>query len=185
MNFTLYYRGQLKSNGNTEEKHTLRKHFHPPLKQLWDQPPLSNFSSFCESSRDITDFSITHRVGDFRFTPLVCTGLHLVARLDITLLRPEAPGSLIKSGGDIDNRLKTLLDSLKIPKEPSELPKHLHPDPNENPFFCLLEDDNLVTEIAVRTRQLLEPAVAKGDVVVLLEVTAIKTGTLLGGMELP
>ncbi|MHB1382550.1 MAG: hypothetical protein ACYCXJ_10060 [Thermoleophilia bacterium] len=185
MNFTLYYRGPLKANGGPNEKHAIRKHFHPQLRQLWEQPPLSNFSSFCEFSSDRTDSSITYQVGKFRFTPLVCTGLHLVAHLDITLLRPEAPGSIITSGGDIDNRLKTLLDSLKIPKESNALPKKSLPDPNEDPFFCLLEDDNLVTEIAVRTKQLLEPAAAKGEVIVLLEVTTIKIGTLLGGMELP
>jgi Holliday junction resolvase RusA-like endonuclease len=185
MNFTLFYRGKLKSNGKPEEKHALRKHFHPQLRQLWNQPPLSNFSSFYESSLDQMESSITYRVGKFRFTPLVCTGLHLVARLDITLLRPEAPGSLITTGGDIDNRLKTLLDSLKIPKERSALPKGSFPNTDEDPFFCLLEDDNLVTEIAVRTKQLLEPEYQKGEVVVLLEVTTLKTSTLLGGMELP
>ncbi len=183
MNFTLYYRGGLKANGGTTEKHALRKHFHLQLKQLWQQPPLTYFDSFYASGGGHAG-SIAHQIGAFRFVPLVCTGLHLVARLEITLLRPEPAGSLVVSGGDIDNRVKTLLDSLKIP-DPNALPRDANPEAGEDPFFCLLEDDSLVTELEVRTRQLLEPGTSRGEVVVLLEVHTDKTETLMEGMELP
>jgi Holliday junction resolvase RusA-like endonuclease len=174
MDFMLFYRGSLKSNGNPKHKHNIRKHFHPQLKQLWNQEPLLHFQSVVEPVK----------VDDFRFKPLVCQELHLVAQLHVTLLRPEAPGSIITTGGDIDNRVKTLLDSLKIP-EPGALPHDSRVDEDEVPFFCLLEDDHLVTELMVSTVQLLEPMVNRNEVVVLLKVTTIKTGTLLGGMELP
>ncbi len=175
MYFTLFYRGPLKANGSSKDKHALRKHFHPQIKQLWNQEPLLHFQSFFKPVQ----------IGDFRFVSLVCQGLHLVAQLHVILLRPEAPGSIITTGGDIDNRLKTLLDSLKIPSEPGALPSDSHADKDEVPFFCLLEDDHLVTDLTVSTAQLLERTADKNEVVVLLKVTTIKTGTLLGGMELP
>ena len=59
-------------------------------------------------------------------------------------------------GGDIDNRVKTLLDALRMPHDSSELPKD-PPALDEDPFFCLLEDDALVTELALVTDRLLEP----------------------------
>jgi len=183
MNFTLYYRGALKSNGGPKEKHRLRRRFHPQLRILWSQEPLSHFTGFYESSN--SENSIARRIGPFTFVPLVCQAFHLVARVHVTLLRPEPPGSIVTQGGDIDNRLKTLLDSLKIPSEPGALPPEAAPDSGEKLFFCLLEDDNLITELSVNTKQLLEPASERGEVIAILDIETIKTGTLMGGMELP
>ena len=175
MQFTLFYKGHLRSNGGPKEKQALRRSFHPQLRELWNQEPLCHFQDWYKASTPVDGFN---------FVPLVCQGLHLVAQLHITLLRPERPGSIITSGGDIDNRLKTLLDSLKVP-EHGALPADTQPTSDENPFFCLLEDDNLITDIRVSTAQLLQPSVEKKDIVVLLGVTTIKLATLLGGMELP
>jgi len=73
-----------------------------------------------------TNSSIIQDVGDFQFAPLVNNKLHMTADLNITMLRPGRPGSLITHAGDIDNRLKTLLDALKVP-EPGALPKDARP----------------------------------------------------------
>lgn len=183
MNFTLYYRGRLKSNGRAKDKHQLREEFHPQLKTLWSQEPLSHFTSFYD--RPNLKNSITRQIGRFMFVPLVCQAFFLVARVHVTFLRPEPPGSIVTQGGDIDNRLKTLLDSLKIPSEPNALPSDAIPDSREKFFFCLLEDDNLITELSVNTKQLLIPSLEKGEVITILDIETIKTGTLMGGMELP
>lgn len=175
MQFTLFYKGPLRSNGGSKEKQALRRNFHPQLKKLWNQEPLCNFQDWYNASTE---------VGGFNFVPLVRQDLHLVAQLHITLLRPELPGSIITSGGDIDNRLKTLLDSLKIP-EHGALPTGDKPTTDENPFCGLLEDDFLITDLRVETAQLLEPNLEHKDVVVLINVTTVKVATLLGGMELP
>jgi hypothetical protein len=74
----------------------------------------------------------------FSFVPLITQDEGLACAIDILFLRPEAPGSIItKGGGDIDNRIKTLFDALRIPQECSEV-EGLSPGPNEVPFFCLL-----------------------------------------------
>lgn len=51
--------------------------------------------------------------------------------------------------GDIDNRLKTLFDALRLPNQTNELVGYDNPAPDENPFFCLLEDDSLITHVSV------------------------------------
>jgi hypothetical protein len=87
-------------------------------------------------------------------------GLQIVCSLDILFLRPDYPGEVIKSG-DIDNRLKTLFDALRIPgPDANELGGCL-PEADEDPLYCLLEDDALITEVAVKTDVLLQPISGK------------------------
>jgi hypothetical protein len=87
------------------------------------------------------------------------------------MLRPEAPGHVITQGGDIDNRLKTLLDSLQVPKL-DQLASSDVPRPDETPFFyCLVEDDNLITSLSVTTDRLLTRATSTNEVILLINVT--------------
>jgi hypothetical protein len=96
--------------------------------------------------------------------------LNLISELDITFLRPEAPGAIITKGGDIDNRIKTLLDGLRMPKDMTEIPTGDAPTADENPFYCLLEDDTLVTRLNVDADRLLEPVKDRSDVLLLIHV---------------
>jgi hypothetical protein len=107
--------------------------------------------------------------GVFKFLPLVEQELELIAALDIVLLRPEELGNLITQGGDIDNRLKTLLDSLQMPRHMNQLPS-TGPTSEEEPFYCLLEDDNLVTSLSVGTDRLLTPSENFNEVILLIQV---------------
>ena len=103
MEFTLYYRGPLKSSGSSKEKHRLRQYFHPQLKTLWDQLPLSQHKFWLEYPPKQNEISVIKPLQGFHFAPLVCESLALIAKINITLLRPEPPGSIISQGGDIDN----------------------------------------------------------------------------------
>ncbi len=49
-------------------------------------------------------------------------------------------------GGYIDNRLKTLLDTLTMPSKPDRLPTSAEPSRAETLMFCILEDDNLINQ---------------------------------------
>ena len=89
----------------------------------------------------------------YRFVPLVTEEFCLRCSLDILFLRPEEPGLLIRSG-DIDARIKTIFDALRLPKNLAET-GNVGPQHGEDPFYCLLEDDKLVSEIRVTTDQLL------------------------------
>ncbi|MDB4877623.1 MAG: hypothetical protein JWM41_4069 [Gemmatimonadetes bacterium] len=185
MEFVLHYRGPLRANRGPTEKHALRKHFHVQLKKLWTQYPLKSFEQMIGPERIGQNFWLIKPVRDFRFAPLVTEQLQLVAELDILLLRPEPPGSLLNQSGDIDNRIKTLLDALKIPSEPNALPKEAHPVAlEEEPLFCLLEDDSLVTHLTIRTDRLLEPVREKSEVVALVRVTTRQLRVMVGTIGL-
>jgi len=185
LEFTLYYRGLLKSNRGAAEKHEIRRHFHRQLRLLWSQEPLSPFKDrLLYHTKSDRSLDIIRQIGKFRFAPLVASKVALVAELRITLLRPEPPGRVVSQGGDIDNRLKTLLDALKVPSQPGALPADAAPAEDEDPFFCLLEDDALITRIDINTDCLLEPGLPATEAVVLLHVTTKQLAVYMGTIGL-
>lgn len=163
MEFRLTHSGPLRANGSPKEKQKIRRELRPQIEALWRQDPL-NYAEL-KSARGLG----TRVVGDFTFAPLVSNALSLVCRVNILFLRRSEPGVLTGHGGDIDNRLKTLFDALSIPQANS-IPKGDKPKPSETPFFdCLLEDDQLITEIDVTTDRLNTPG-SKDDVLLILHV---------------
>lgn len=102
------------------------------------------------------------------FFPLVRNSLDLNCELDILFLRQQDPGGLVSQGGDIDNRIKTLLDALRMPS-----PTEQHRFPNEgDPVYCLMESDTLVSRLNVDTDRLLFPESEKANEVhLVIEVT--------------
>ena len=192
MELVLYYRGPLRSNGDPRHKHHIREHFHAQLRMLWEQPPLSRVRSEAldpspsDPGQNYEDEnlamlarmnqfpSLLVTVGGIQFVPLVATRLKAIAELDITLMRPEPAGRIVTSGGDIDNRIKTLLDALKIPDE-NQVKVGIKSPPTEQPIHCLLEDDQLITRLAISAEQLLEPVADKSEVVALIRVKTRRT----------
>ena len=193
MRFRLTYAGKLlgasRSNTRASLKHQIRKHFHPHLKRFWQNSRMLNLrmssrtgegagglsSSLFSGSTAIPyrDYlTAKHVLGPFSFVPLVTDELSLSCSLNVLFLRPNQPGDLIR-GGDIDNRLKTLFDSLRKPQNLSELAGQT-PNENEMPFFCLLEDDRLISKISVETDSLLEPIaddkIRSGDTRLIIDV---------------
>ncbi len=109
----------------------------------------------------------------YRFVPLVRRDYGITCALDILFLRRDAPGDIV-SGGDIDNRIKTLLDGLQKPKSRDQLAGYDEPGPDEDPFFCLLEDDSLISRISVDTDRLLtqrEPEERESEVYLVITVS--------------
>lgn len=156
MEFTLLYDGPLKANGSPKDKQEIRRVIHSQMKILWQQIPLVDYHKNLKENPPKGSTSILRKTGPFTFAPLINTGFRLVAELNIIFLRPETPGSIITQGGDIDNRMKTLFDALRMPKVESEIPSGDLPNSDENPFFCLLEDDNLITSVSIKTHRLLQ-----------------------------
>lgn len=182
MKFRLTYRGELKANGDATHKHELRQHFSRQLADLWKQPPLARRSEFYAKETQPNKLNLSVWRGAYQFVPLVSSKLYAVAELECVLLRPGPPGELFRSGGDIDNRLKTLLDALKVPEQ-SALPKGVEPGSDETPFFCLLEDDKLITALRVETDRLLNPLHDR-EVALLVRVNIEYTELLFGNMGL-
>ena len=177
MEFTLYYQGTLKANGTPTDKHNIRKVFHKQLKELWNQIPLK----YCHDlKRDLEK-----EINGIKFIPLVSDDTALTTELDITLLRPGKPGSIIMDGGDIDNRLKTLFDALRVPQTANEIPKGYEPEGEEKPFYCLLEDDSLIEKVSIKTDKLLEKTEDPTHVKMFIHVTTKKYVNSLATSDIP
>ncbi len=175
MEFRLTYAGPLHATQrdpipgqppkHTKNRREIRRAMHLQLKRLWKElpalsgTPIANSILLDESAPEIAtsidELSRRHSLYGFNFVPLVTEELDLMCSLDILFLRPDRPGGAVW-GGDIDNRLKTLLDALRIPEAGEDYTK-ITPASDEEPFFCLMEDDRLLTRVSVETDRLLEP----------------------------
>jgi hypothetical protein len=169
MRFHLTYEGELlgANNNNTraKHKHEIRKTFHHQLKRLWASTWLNgmNYGSWGPGQtidpRTPLDQALgtEYQLDNYRFVPLVLAKFSLLCSIDILFLRSDIPGQIIGSG-DIDNRLKTLFDALRMPANTGELGGCLQPDADESPlFYCLLQDDKLISHVSVNTDMLLQP----------------------------
>jgi hypothetical protein len=178
---------QRDARGHEPDKLALHKHndirrkFHGQLKRLWET------NKFLSEHRVFpSDYNIERPIGDrtahygsappdskmplfeaiatqrenqafgYRFVPLVRDGVSLLCSVDILFLRRDIPGSVIEAG-DIDNRIKTLIDGLRRPQSDNEMPKGTEPRDGEDPFFCLLSNDKHVSHFSVETDTLLDP----------------------------
>lgn len=170
VNFKLIYQGPLLASTTSQtrvrEKHVIRKQLHKQLKQLWQvQAPYSKWLShvipahtqpanFDKDTKLVDIWADEFARCGYRFLPAIREGQSLSCGLDIMFFRRDHPGSLVASGGDIDNRIKTLFDSLRMPNNCSELAAFPVGD-DENPFYVLLEDDSQITKVSVATDRLL------------------------------
>ena len=162
-----------------EHKQKIRKIFHRQLKYLWqtnkflserlestqhqsaDHRPVHDGSAYFGGSKadklPLAEFTANlYRENGYRFVPLVLERYSLLCSLNILFLRRDSPGSVI-TAGDLDNRIKTLIDTLRRPKSVNELRGNETPAEDEDPFYCLLEDDRLVSHLEVETDALLDP----------------------------
>lgn len=121
-----------------------------------------------------------------RFVPLVSKEGGFTCTLDILFLRRDNPGNIVKHGGDIDNRLKVLLDGLRMPDSLEELGGYSI-EPDEDPFYCLLEDDRLITSVSVTADRLLAPPKDQEsihDVYLIIKATIVDQSALFVGGRL-
>ena len=163
MRFRLYYRGSLQANAKPQQKSELRKIFHKQLEVLWQQDPLVDMSNYINPDYLPNDCYLGEQRDTTIFYPIVSQKIWTIAELDILMLRPGNPGSIWAGGGDIDNRLKTLFDSLKVPDAGTQ---HFHD--GQTSVFCLLQDDKLITRVSVETDRLLDPDLSKKNEVLLI-----------------
>jgi hypothetical protein len=168
--------GASRSNTRASHKHDLRKVFHQQLREFWRIDPFLSTAqdpdapAYWEGANpidgeygnDLPDYPLLrdsfakqYERGPYKFVPLVTRLYSLHCSIDILFLRPSTPGQILSSG-DIDNRLKTIFDALRLPSGAAEW-AGAEPTDGEDPFYVLLEDDSLITRVSVETDTLLEP----------------------------
>lgn len=125
---------------------------------------------------DEIDLCAPIQKGEKLYIPLIRKSLDLNCELNILFLRQEDPGALVLQGGDIDNRIKTLFDSLRMPD--ADVEKRF-PQAHD-PIYCLLENDTLVSGLSVSTDRLLFPSTEfphEAHVVIEVVVRVLKVGS--------
>jgi hypothetical protein len=177
MEFYLTYEGPLNATQrdprdgepprHPENLRAKRRHFHAQLREIWNVLPALQKERVGELVLELEggnpdpfltkadELAAHHAHYGFNFVPLVTQQLDLLCNLEILMLRPDRPGTT-PWAGDIDNRLKTLLDALTIPVA-GEGYANEQPKDDEKPLFVLLEDDKLLTKVSVETDRLLQP----------------------------
>jgi hypothetical protein len=176
MEFRLLYQGELPPSANKprpEDKHRIRRIFHPQLRRLWQvRPNLRQLAdgAYCRSidrrpkpdvphapderfKIGLQSIGETWQKAGFHWVPLVVPEFALQCSLDILLLRPENY-ELVNEWADIDGQVKTLFDALQRAQNVDEA-GGATPDEDECPFFCLLENDKLISEVKITTDKLL------------------------------
>lgn len=189
MKFVLTYDGPLKSAANDSRKilkMQLRRAFRPQLQELILLHPVLKDQWATDRriyAHEILDTNGVHfpqfRCGPFDFVPFVNRHMHLLCHLDILFMRREPAGKLFE-GNDLDNRIKTLFDALRMPLTVDELPSSDKPKESESPFLCLVEDDAQISGFSIRTERLLDTIPAIRDVRLVIDVTVKATLIAMG-----
>ena len=193
MEFYLLYQGELLPSGNRntrpDEKHKIRRELHPQLRRQWQvNAALRQLAAYrgsqydpairkLEKEQERFDRGIASigkhksRFG-YEFVPLVTADQAPRVLIDVLLLRPEGKAFIYKQG-DIDGQVKTIFDALTLPTSREQVDA-TGPKDDETPFFCLLEDDRMISEVRVNADQLLllphERAVKANDAFAVIRV---------------
>jgi hypothetical protein len=183
MEFCLHYDGKLKSNDNAKGKHEIRKHFHNQIHSLCASKQFKNiFEPDHEGKRSKDETPMFTEIGGKRFWFLVTEDLATVVDLKITILLPHPIGQIVKNGGDIDNRIKTLFDALRVPAVESEIPSSDDFDYSQAGMYCLLQDDKLINRVSIQSYQDHDPK-EKDYVKCFIEVQTKITRALWGNLN--
>jgi hypothetical protein len=180
MKFRLIFEGEIRprQKAKLEDIHEIRRQLHPQLKKAWEHEPLSVLKDKWlrpldgEKKDGQLSYARIEELNGKKYAPLIST--HLAAELDIIFLRQQARGQLIGEGGDIDNRLKTLFDALRMPSKAEAMQLSAATADDEDPLHCLLKDDALIHRVNVETDRLLRPG-KTFDLLAIINVTVLVT----------
>jgi hypothetical protein len=170
MKFRLFYEGPLYSdNGNPgaeklKTKIDLFCAFDRQLRKLWET---NDYLKTGETSGPGLDGYVETNLPKFQpenknvkgrnFCPLARKNLHLNCKFSFLVMRQDKTSGFFQKG-DIDNKVKFLIDCLRVPS-PEQFQNG---DWNKlpDPCFVVLEDDSMITQINVESDQLLDSGTA-------------------------
>jgi hypothetical protein len=183
MEFCLHYDGKLKSNDNAAGKHRIRTELHKQIKAICTDTKFSLvFTGDINGTRKEREKPLYIEHSEKRFWFLISEHLSTVVDLDICLLLPHNVGSIVKNGGDIDNRIKTLFDALRVPSVTSEIPSSDSFDYATGGMYCLLQDDKLINKVSIQSFRDFDPP-DQDSVRCTIKVTTKITAALWGNLH--
>lgn len=159
--FTLMYDGPLLASGNdppvrSESKlkniWAIRDRLEPQLERVYETSPV--FRGAGASATRAAAMYVRQPIvrNGFKFGALIRPSMGLGCELDIKMLVNHEPGSVITQAGDLDNRLKTLIDALRVPKD-NEFRGRTMTQGDDEFFPCLLEDDAAITKVCIASER--------------------------------
>jgi hypothetical protein len=106
-----------------------------------------------QKPRDIIDLCESVNKHGAWFRPLVRESFALHCGLNVLFLRKEPPGRVYQSG-DLDGRMKTLIDALTMPQHIEQVLEKTTTT-KFAPLYCLLEDDSMISGLEIESERLL------------------------------
>lgn len=158
MRLTLTYEGLLpsKQRGISPAKALLRQEFHPQIK---DQ--IAHMLVHDEKH-------VTSEVDGFKFISPAHSKYRTAVELDVLLLTRSSR----RSPGDVDNRLKTLLDGLTRPQNTQQMQSFQEPK-DGGPTYCLMDDDQLVSRLTIDSRHWFNSKHGENDALAVVTATLV------------
>lgn len=125
----------------------------PLLQSLHGSENIKAMASFATLTPGIEAIASRFQVQEHPFVPLVRRDLALTCYLKIHVLRNDLHDTIVTYQGDIDNKLKIILDALRVPND-NQLAGAVK---SSEPVYCLLEDDKLISGLEITMEQWLNP----------------------------
>jgi len=150
MEIILTYKGHIPAKtSNKKAIWNMRKSFHNQLIKIWDKQPFQILSEWYKSEQHASSFENFHekfikKHDGVTFIPIYGRTIGIGVSLDITLLTGMEEKNKVLKAGDLDNRIKRIIDGLRVPIQKGELCNDLA---NNSEWHCLLEDDDAVISL--------------------------------------
>ncbi|RVJ23439.1 hypothetical protein [Sinorhizobium medicae] len=186
MEFRLVFDGDLRprKRSSLEDIHQIRMAIHPQVEALWHHEPLVHTPRWQDEPKTKGEVTARTEIDGQVFISVVSTGLLVYAELDILLLRGQPPGMLVSNQGDIDNKIKTLFDGLRIPTKSEVNSLRAAGAMGKEKIFCLLQDDHLISKLTVSTDRLLGEPVGSNRTLAIINVKLRPTRVTMANLGL-
>jgi hypothetical protein len=152
----LTYRGRIPSKRkDVGAVWEMRKSFSAQLEKLWGKEPFSILKEWEDSDFAAGAPRFTRTVGDHTFVPFYGRRVGIKVKLRILLLTGLPQQQQTIQNGDLDNRMKRVIDALRaVPQgQTSELDSSL---PCHGRWYTLMDDDSDVVEVTAALGPYLE-----------------------------
>lgn len=168
MKILLRYRDNLSTGPDPAEKMRLRFFLGKQLKRVWglhfeekhpaDRLPVGVPRPTPKPDSEPYFVAVYPGHEGYRFIPLVTHGNKIQCSVEIRYGRwRSGGGARIFDNGDLDARLKALLDGLSAPAKGNTLDfSRVLPEHQSNTCYVLTEDDRLIDRVSVETFEILD-----------------------------